>query len=447
MKRPVAFAEDCIGEKAQAAVAAMKPGDILLLENTRFHKGEEKNDPAFVAELAKLGDLWVNDAFSAAHRAHASTEGLGHKLPAYAGRTMQAELEALDKALGTPKKPVIAIVGGAKVSTKLELLENLIGKVEALVIGGAMANTFLHAQGIKVGKSLHEKDMADTARRILDKAETQGCAIILPVDAIVAFHFEANAPSHAYGVDAIPAEGMILDVGGQSIERVKGAIDDAATLVWNGPMGAFEMHPFEKATVEIAKHAAAHTKTGKLVSVAGGGDTVAALNVAGVTEQFTYVSTAGGAFLEWMEGKPLPGVEVLRKGKCRYVTCNGDRHAQAKRLLKRQPAAIKRSNPRVKKHRDKLRAAGLKPLQLWVWDRNNPELQAQIERDCQIINASEDSRRVYGRDRSPDRFRESGPRTGLLSNGNETRRFGISGVAGRVSANLGQCSWFNRTTT
>jgi phosphoglycerate kinase len=313
VKRPVAFADDCIGEKAQAAVAAMKPGEILLLENARFHKGEENNDPTFVAELAKLGDLWVNDAFSVAHRAHASTEGLGHKLPAYAGRTMQAELEALEKALGTPRKPVIAIVGGAKVSTKLELLENLIGKVDALVIGGAMANTFLHAQGIKVGKSLHEKDMADTARRILDKAEVKGCAIILPVDAIVAFHFEANTPSHAYGIDAIPAEGMILDVGGQSIERVKAAIDDAATLVWNGPMGAFEMHPFEQATVEIAKHAAAHTKTGKLVSVAGGGDTVAALNVAGVTEQFTYVSTAGGAFLEWMEGKPLPGVDVLRQ--------------------------------------------------------------------------------------------------------------------------------------
>jgi phosphoglycerate kinase len=310
--RHVAFAEDCVGEKAAAAVAAMNPGDILCLENTRFHKGEEKNDPAFVAELAKLGDLWVNDAFSAAHRAHASTEGIGHKLPAYAGRTMQAELDALGKALDHPKKPVIAIVGGAKVSTKLELLENLIGKVQALVIGGAMANTFLHAQGINVGKSLHEKDMADTARRILEKAETRNCAIILPVDAIVAYHFAANAPSHAYGVDAIPAEGMMLDVGGQSIERVKGAIDDAATLVWNGPLGAFEMHPFEKATVEIAKYAAARTKAGKLVSVAGGGDTVAALNAAGVGEQFTYVSTAGGAFLEWMEGKPLPGVEVLR---------------------------------------------------------------------------------------------------------------------------------------
>ncbi|MFL6817697.1 MAG: phosphoglycerate kinase [Bradyrhizobium sp.] len=313
VKRHVAFAEDCIGDKAAAAVAAMQPGDILLLENTRFHKGEEKNDPAFVAELAKLGDLWVNDAFSAAHRAHASTEGLGHKLPAYAGRTMQAELEALSRALETPKKPVVAIVGGAKVSTKLELLENLIGKVEALVIGGAMANTFLHAQGIKVGKSLVEKDMADIARRIMAKAEAGSCAIILPVDAIVAFHFAANTPSHAYGVDAIPAEGMMLDVGGQSIERIKGTIDEAATLVWNGPFGAFELHPFEKATVEIAKYAAKRTKSGKLVSVAGGGDTVSALNVAGVVEQFTYVSTAGGAFLEWMEGKPLPGVEVLRQ--------------------------------------------------------------------------------------------------------------------------------------
>lgn len=311
--RKVGFAEDCIGPKAEAAVAAMKPGDILCLENTRFHKGEEKNDPAFVEALAKLGDIWVNDAFSSAHRAHASTEGLGHKLPAYAGRTMQAELVALSKALEAPKKPVIAIVGGAKVSTKLDLLENLINKVQALVIGGGMANTFLHAQGINVGKSLCEKDLAHTARRILAKAENSKCAIILPVDAIVAFHFEANAPSHAYGVDAVPADGMILDVGSQSIERIKGAIDDAATLVWNGPPGAFELHPFEKATVELARYAAERTKAGKLISVAGGGDTVAALNMAGVADNFTYVSTAGGAFLEWMEGKPLPGVEVLRQ--------------------------------------------------------------------------------------------------------------------------------------
>ena len=313
LHRKVGFAEDCIGAKAEAAVAAMKPGDILCLENTRFHKGEEKNDPAFIDALAKLGDIWVNDAFSAAHRAHASTEGLGHKLPAYAGRTMQAELVALSKALEAPKTPVIAIVGGAKVSTKLDLLENLIHKVQALVIGGGMANTFLHAQGINVGKSLCEKDLAETARRILAKAEDAKCAIILPVDAIVAFHFQANAPSHAYGVDAVPADGMILDVGSQSIERIKGAIDDAATLVWNGPPGAFELHPFEKATVELARYAAERTKTGRLISVAGGGDTVAALNMAGVADNFTYVSTAGGAFLEWMEGKPLPGVEVLRQ--------------------------------------------------------------------------------------------------------------------------------------
>ena len=311
--RPVAFAEDCIGAQAESAVAAMKPGDVLCLENTRFHKGEEKNDPAFVDVLAKLGDIWVNDAFSAAHRAHASTEGLGHKLPAYAGRTMQAELDALSKALEVPQKPVIAIVGGAKVSTKLELLENLIGKVQGLVIGGAMANTFLHAQGLNVGKSLVEKDMADTARRVMEKAEKKGCAIILPIDAIVAYHFAANAPSHAYGIDAIPPDGMILDIGSQSMERVKGAIDDARTLVWNGPFGAFELPPFERATMEAARYAAERTKAGKLVSVAGGGDTVAALNMAGVTDKLTYVSTAGGAFLEWMEGKPLPGVEVLRQ--------------------------------------------------------------------------------------------------------------------------------------
>ncbi len=311
--RPVAFAEDCIGDKAESAVAAMKAGDILCLENTRFHKGEENNDPAFVEALARLGDIWVNDAFSAAHRAHASTEGLGHKLPAYAGRTMQAELDALSKALEVPQKPVIAIVGGAKVSTKLVLLENLIGKVQGLVIGGAMANTFLHAQGFNVGKSLVERDMADTARRVMEKAEQKGCAIILPVDAIVAYHFAANAPSHAYGVDAIPSDGMILDIGPQSMERVKGAIDDARTLVWNGPCGAFELPPFERATVEAARYAAERTKAGKLVSVAGGGDTVAALNMAGVTDNLTYVSTAGGAFLEWMEGKPLPGVEVLRQ--------------------------------------------------------------------------------------------------------------------------------------
>jgi phosphoglycerate kinase len=310
--KPIAFADDCAGEVAQQAVAAIKDGEILCLENTRFHKEEENNDPAFAAELAKLGDIWVNDAFSAAHRAHASTEGLGHRLPAYAGRTMQAELEALGKALEAPTKPVIAIIGGAKVSTKIELLENLVRKVDAMVIGGGMANTFLHAQGVPVGKSLAEKDLAATALRIIGKADAANCAIILPVDAVVAFHFAAHSPSHAYGLDAIPPDGMILDVGPQSIERIRAAIDDAATLVWNGPLGAFEMPPFDRGTVVAARHAAARTREKKLVSVAGGGDTVAALNQAGVAGDFSYVSTAGGAFLEWMEGKPLPGVEVLR---------------------------------------------------------------------------------------------------------------------------------------
>ena len=312
IKRPIAFADDCVGEVAQEAVAAMRNGDILCLENTRFHKEEENNDPAFVAELAKLGDIWVNDAFSAAHRAHASTEGLGHKLPAYAGRTMEAELEALGKALEAPTRPVIAIIGGAKVSTKIDLLENLVRKVDALVIGGGMANTFLHAQGIGIGKSLAEKDLAATALRIIGKAEAANCAIILPVDAVVAFHFAAHSPSHAYGLDAIPTDGMILDVGPRSIERIHAAIDDAATLVWNGPLGAFEMPPFDRGTVLAARHTAARTREKKLISVAGGGDTVAALNQAGVAGDFSYVSTAGGAFLEWMEGKPLLGVEVLK---------------------------------------------------------------------------------------------------------------------------------------
>jgi phosphoglycerate kinase len=314
IKKEIAFAEDCIGEVAEKAIAAIKDGDILCLENTRFHKEEEKNDPTFVASLAKLGDIWVNDAFSAAHRAHASTEGLGHKLPAYAGRTMQAELDALNKALEAPTKPVIAIIGGAKVSTKIDLLENLVSKVDALVIGGGMANTFLHAQGAGIGKSLAEKDLAATALRIVEKAAAANCAIILPVDAVVAFQFAANSPSHAYGLDAIPGDGMILDVGPQSVARIRAAIDDAATLVWNGPLGAFEMTPFDRGTVLAARHAAERTRAKKLISVAGGGDTVAALNQAAVAEDFTYVSTAGGAFLEWMEGKPLPGVEVLRIG-------------------------------------------------------------------------------------------------------------------------------------
>src|ERR1700724_1114895 len=253
IKTPVGFADECIGEVAAKAVGAMKDGDILCLKNTRFHKEEEKNDPAFVAELAKLGDIWVNDAFSAAHRAHASTEGLGHKLPAYAGRTMQAELVALAKALDAPTKPVIAIIGGAKLSTKIDLLENLVAKVDALVIGGGMANTFLHAQGVGVGKSLAEKDLAATALRIVEKASATNCAIILPVDAVVAGQFAANAPSHAYGLDAIPPDGMILDVGPRSIVRIHAAIDDAATLVWNGPLGAFEMTPFDRGTMVAAR--------------------------------------------------------------------------------------------------------------------------------------------------------------------------------------------------
>jgi phosphoglycerate kinase len=313
LKQPVALAPDCTGAAAASAIAAMKDGDVLVLENTRFHKGEEKNDPAFVAELAKLGDLYVNDAFSAAHRAHASTEGLARLLPAYCGRAMQAELEALAKALEAPKRPLVAIVGGAKVSTKLDLLGNLVAKVDALVIGGGMANTFLHAEGVSVGKSLCEKDLADTARAIMAKAIETRCAIILPVDAIVAFHFAAHAPAHDYGVDAIPADGMMLDIGQLSIDRIKASINEAATLVWNGPVGAFELAGFEHGTMALARHVAERTKAHKLVSVAGGGDTVAALNAAGVADDFTYVSTAGGAFLEWMEGKALPGVEALRR--------------------------------------------------------------------------------------------------------------------------------------
>jgi phosphoglycerate kinase len=306
--RPVKFV---FTDWKEAPSFDVKPGECVVLENTRYHAGEEKNDEAFSKMLASLGDIFVNDAFSAAHRAHSSTEGVAHFIPAYAGRAMESELKALQMALETPKRPVIAIVGGAKVSTKLDLLGNLVKKVDALVIGGAMANTFLLAQGHGVGKSLAEGDLVDTARKILQTAENSKCAIILPVDGIVAREFKAGAPSHHYGVDAIPADGMILDVGPLSIDRVRSAIDDAQTLVWNGPLGAFEIEPFDRATVAAAKHAAARTKAGKLVSVAGGGDTVAALNHAGVAESFTYISTAGGAFLEWLEGKPLPGVKAL----------------------------------------------------------------------------------------------------------------------------------------
>jgi len=307
----VDFAGDCIGDPAAEAVGKMVDGGILLLENTRYHKGEEKNDPDFAKALAANGDIYVNDAFSAAHRAHASTEGLARVLPAYAGLTMQAELDALGSALGNPKRPVLAVVGGAKVSSKIDLLENLVSRVDMLVIGGGMANTFLAAQGIDVGKSLCEHDLADTARTIMAAADKAGCEIVLPADAVVAKEFKAGADNETVALNAIPADGMILDVGPASIARVNEKIDQAATLVWNGPLGAFEIAPFDKATVAAAQHAAERTKQGKLNSVAGGGDTVAALNHANAGSAFSYVSTAGGAFLEWLEGKELPGVTAL----------------------------------------------------------------------------------------------------------------------------------------
>jgi phosphoglycerate kinase len=312
IKRPVAFAPDCIGAPAEAAVAALRPGDVLCLENTRFHRGEEKNEPGFVAALARLGDIWVNDAFSAAHRAHASTEGLGHQLPAYAGRAMQAELDALTRALEAPQRPLAAIVGGAKISTKLDLLGNLLAKVDALIIGGAMANTFLAAEGKPVGKSLAEHDLVATARDIMAKGAERHREIVLPVDAVVAREFAAHAPSRVVSVNAVDGDDMILDIGPRSIEHVVSVLARTKTLVWNGPFGAFELEPFDTGTIEAAEAVAELTQAGKLVSVAGGGDTVAALNKAGVTDRFTYVSTAGGAFLEWLEGKALPGVDVLR---------------------------------------------------------------------------------------------------------------------------------------
>jgi phosphoglycerate kinase len=310
---PVAFAADCVGGVANDAVAAMKDGDVLLLENTRFHKGEEKNDTLFTAELAKLGDIYVNDAFSAAHRAHASTEGLANHLPAYAGRAMQREIEALENALGSPKRPVIAVVGGAKVSSKITILENLVAKVDALVIGGGMANTFLLAKGVAIGKSLAEPDLLDTVAKINTAAAKAGSTIVLPVDAVVAREFKAGAAATTVGVDAVPADQMILDVGPKSVAEINAWIDRVATLVWNGPLGAFEIPPFDKATVAAAQHAAERTKAGKLLSVAGGGETVAALHHAGAADGFSFISTAGGAFLEWLEGKALPGVEVLRR--------------------------------------------------------------------------------------------------------------------------------------
>ena len=309
--RPVGFVSATIGDPVRQAIEAMQAGAILMLENTRFHAGEENNDPAFVDQLSDLGDIYVNDAFSAAHRAHASTEGLARKLPAHAGRTMEAELAALTRALERPERPVAAIVGGAKISTKLDLLGNLVSKVDSLIIGGAMANTFLAAQGKAVGKSLCEHDLADTARKIL--AEAGACEIVLPVDVVVAGEFKAHAPSRVVSVDAVGPDGMILDIGPRSVERVKAVLERSKTLVWNGPFGAFELPPFDAGTMAVAKEAAALTKAGKLVTVAGGGDTVAALNAAGIADDLTYVSTAGGAFLEWLEGKTLPGVEALRK--------------------------------------------------------------------------------------------------------------------------------------
>ena len=311
LHKHVRFVEDCIGVAAEQAIDLLGRGDVLVLENTRFHAGEEKNDPAFAAALAKLADIFVNDAFSAAHRAHASTEGVAHLLPSFAGRLMQAELEALDAALGNPVRPVAAIVGGSKVSTKLELLGNLVGKVDVLVIGGAMANTFLAAQGVGVGKSLQEAEMHHTALDILAKAKAAGCQIVLPTDAVVAREFRANPPTETVSVNAVPADTMILDVGPASVSALIAQLPSLKTLVWNGPLGAFETPPFDASTVALAHAVAAATQSAGLRSVAGGGDTVSALRHAGVLDKLSYVSSAGGAFLEWLEGKTLPGVAAL----------------------------------------------------------------------------------------------------------------------------------------
>jgi phosphoglycerate kinase len=313
--RDVAFADDCVGEAVKAAIAKMKDGDVLILENMRFHKGEEANDPDFARQIASLGDIFVNDAFSAAHRAHATTTALAYLLPSAAGRSMQAELEHLDKALGNPDRPVMAVVGGAKVSTKIELLENLVSKVDMLVIGGAMANTFFAAEGRQIGKSLAERDQIDTALRIVHKATETGCILLLPTDVVAAKEFKANAEHRTVEIGHVHADEMILDVGPASIEEVENRLKVTKTVVWNGPFGAFETLPFDKATVAAAKAVARETKAGNLISVAGGGDTVAALNHAGVSADFTYISTAGGAFLEWLEGKTLPGVEALAHSK------------------------------------------------------------------------------------------------------------------------------------
>ena len=308
---PVAFAADCVGPDAAAAVQALAPRGVLLLENLRYHAGEEKNDPAFAEALAALGDLYVNDAFSAAHRAHASTEGLAHLIPAYAGEAMARELHALDKALGDPKRPVMGIVGGSKVSTKLDLLMNLVTKLDKLAIGGAMANTFLYAQGHAVGASYCEKELADTARDIIRLAGRNNCKLFLPLDIVVAEKLEPGAAARVRGSGSVDDEERILDAGPETVERLCRAMANSKTLIWNGPLGVFEVPPFDKGTMDAALFAAQQAKGGKLVAVAGGGDTVAALNAAGVTEDFTFVSTAGGAFLEWMEGKALPGVAAL----------------------------------------------------------------------------------------------------------------------------------------
>ncbi len=312
---PVAFGEDCVGEPAEKVVAGLKDGDVALLENLRFHPEEEKNDPGFAERLAALGDLYVNDAFSAAHRAHASTEGLAHLLPAAAGRLMQEELEALGKALEHPERPVAALIGGAKISTKLDLLNNLVRKVDAIVIGGGMANTFLFAKGVEIGNSLCERDMADTAREIMETARQAGCDLVLPVDVVVARELKAGVPTETVAVTAVPQDRMILDVGPQTVADLTGRLDQWRTLVWNGPLGAFEVEPFDRGTTAVARAAADRTQAGSLVTVAGGGDTVAALAKAGVEERFTYVSTAGGAFLEWLEGRELPGVAALAAAK------------------------------------------------------------------------------------------------------------------------------------
>ncbi len=311
LRREVVFGADCVGPDAEAALRAARPGDVVLLENTRFHKEEEKNDPEFARRLAALGDLYVNDAFSAAHRAHASTEGIARLLPSAAGRAMQAELEALGKALSEPERPVVAVVGGAKVSTKLDLIGNLLDKVDVVVIGGGMANTFLSAQGHEVGKSLQEADMRDTAREIMAKAEAAGKIILLPVDVVAATGFKPDADHVTVPADQVPADRMILDAGPQSVARIAEAFDKAKTIVWNGPLGAFELTPFDAATNAAALKAADLAESGRALAVAGGGDTVAALNASGAAERFTYVSTAGGAFLEWLEGKTLPGVAAL----------------------------------------------------------------------------------------------------------------------------------------